>query len=154
MTDVTIPRRTSDFINQQRASVEMLAHPLFDGIEQVLKYQHDGLKQFEGVVSEHLERRLAACTAMQHLITRIRNERDPTKILEAQREWLSGAVERMTADALAWQHAGTALLKTTTPTPEASSAQYAPPREKAQSSRVDPEPPPPEVLRRRDVKVG
>jgi hypothetical protein len=154
MTDVTVQRRTSDFINQQRAGVEMLAHPLFDGIEQALKYQHEGLKQFEGVVSEHLGRRLAACTAMQHLIARMRDERDPAKILEAQREWFSGAVERMTADALAWQSAGTALLKSAKPMSESGAAQYAPPREKTQAPRVDPEAASPTSLRRSDIKAG
>ena len=104
-------KNPSQFTEQQMASAALFSGPILDVIERASQMQNDNLERLRTVMSEAIDRQLAACAAMQQLIAQVRGTRDPTEILKAQQEWFAGAMRRFMSNMTWWQSAGVETLK-------------------------------------------
>jgi hypothetical protein len=95
---------------QQLAAATSFSMPLLEGVSNAFGAQADCLQRVEILTAEFLQRRRAGCAAAQHLVERLRLAREPSEVLKAQQEWLTGATRRVVADATCWQSAGLVLL--------------------------------------------
>ena len=99
------------FAEQQIASAASFNKPLFESFERACRMQSSRLDRFETVLKEVLQRRRNSCEAMEHFAAQMCDAHDPSAMARAQQEWLSGAVQRILADATAWQNAATVMLQ-------------------------------------------
>ena len=96
---------------QQIATIMSSTAPWLDGMADALRMQADGFRRFNTVTTEALERRQAGCAAAQQLVGQVRAAHNAGDVLKAQQEWLSGAMQRVMADATCWPTAGAAFLR-------------------------------------------
>jgi hypothetical protein len=90
---------------QQKTATAFLGTVLDAGVEPLLKAQTDLLSNIEATMTEWLHRRHEAVAAAQRLIGRVRSSSDPTEVMSAQQEWVTGAFHLLAADASAFQSA-------------------------------------------------
>ena len=96
---------------RQIASAALFNKPLFESFERACRMQSSRLDRLETVLTEALQRRRSSCEAMEHFAKQMCDAHDPSALFRAQQEWISGAVQRMLADATFWQNAGTVMLQ-------------------------------------------
>ncbi|MGO9817176.1 MAG: phasin family protein [Acidocella sp.] len=139
------------FGEQQMASAALFGKPLFENFERACRWQSSRLDRVEAVLTEALQRRRNSCEAMERFAAQLSDAHDPSVLIKAQQEWFSGAVQRMLADATAWQTAGTLMLQGLNSVNEL----------RASSAQIDPEAAPEAapgaaeaVVPRRPVKVA
>ena len=99
------------FGEQQMASATLFSKPLFENFERACRWQSSRLDRVEAVLTEALQRRRNSCEAMERFAAQLSDAHDPSVLIKAQQEWFSGAVQRMLADATAWQTACTLMLQ-------------------------------------------
>lgn len=99
------------FGEQQMASAALFSKPLFENFERACRWQSSRLDRVEAVLTEALQRRRNSCEAMERFAAQLSDAHDPSVLIKAQQEWFSGAVQRMLADATAWQTACTLMLQ-------------------------------------------
>jgi hypothetical protein len=89
--------------DQQVATAASICMPVLEGMSNALRAQSEYLRRLEGLAAEMLQRRRAGCAAMQQLLAEVGAARDPTELFRAEQQWLTGALQRMMADASCWQ---------------------------------------------------
>jgi hypothetical protein len=105
-----------DFIEQQRAGSAVFTNALFNqGTEAMLAAQAAMFVNGEGVLMAWLNRRHEAILDMQRLFARMRECRDISEAMQAQQEWMSGTLKRLTDDAASCQQAMQAMISAAAP---------------------------------------
>jgi hypothetical protein len=89
--------------NQQVATAASMYMPALECMFSTLRTQSEYLRRVEQLTTEMLQRRRAGCDAMQHLLTQLGGARDVSDVFQAEQTWLSGAIQRVIADASSLQ---------------------------------------------------
>jgi hypothetical protein len=95
----------ADFAEQQKNAAALVGTMLNSGAEPILKAQAEILVSVESTFTDWLHRRHEAVAETQKLVERLRTTSDPSEMLKAQQDWVTGAFRRLAADAAAAQSA-------------------------------------------------
>jgi hypothetical protein len=96
------------FARQASASLESRQQ---SGADPVLKAQADLLETVASAMTDWMQRRQEAVVEAQRLIARLQTVASPAEMLKTQQEWMAGALQRMNADAIAYQASAMQLLE-------------------------------------------
>jgi hypothetical protein len=108
-----------DFTEQQRAGAALFGNAVFNHcVEAMLAAQASLFVNGEAVLMAWMNRRHEAILDAQRLLARMRECRDFSDAIQAQQEWMSGALKRLTDDAAGYQHAMQVLVSAATPDEE------------------------------------
>ena len=107
MTETTA---TAGAAEQQKATAAFFSSMFNSGADPVLKAQADLLASVETTMTAWLRRRHEAVQETQALVARLRSSSDPSELITAQQEWMSGAFRRLAADATACQSAAQEMV--------------------------------------------
>lgn len=110
----TIP--AFDFSEQHRMGSLLPTNPLLhQGAEAMLAAQAALFVNGEAVLMAWLNRRHEAITDTQRLLSRMRDCRDLSDAMQAQQEWMNGALKRLTDDAAECQRAMQMVMSAAVP---------------------------------------
>lgn len=105
-----------DFSEQQRAGAALFSNAVFNqGLEAMLAAQASLFVNGEAMLMAWMNRRHEAILDAQRLLARMRDCRDFSDAVQAQQEWMSGALKRLTDDAAGYQQAVQMLVSAATP---------------------------------------
>ena len=105
-----------DLAEHQRAGAALFSNALFSqGLEAVLASQASLFVNGEAVLMAWMNRRHEAILDAQRLLARMRECRDVSDAIQVQQEWMSGALKRLTDDAVGYQQAVQMLVSAAIP---------------------------------------
>jgi hypothetical protein len=96
---------------QQTMVTTFIGTVLNSGAEPLLKAQADLLDTAGTAVTDWLQRRQEAVMEAQRLVACLQAVRSPAEMLKAQQEWMTGAFQRLNADAAAYQASAVQLVE-------------------------------------------